>query len=264
MGFLRPGGILGGVFFARDFVVAEDVAAAAAGLEQGLAGFFAKFAAEAVHVDFNEVGKRIEGFVPDVFGDFGAADNAAGVAGEIFEERVFLGSERDGTRAAFRGLLSGVEFEIADYDTWGTEFVGAAEEGAEAGEEFAEFEWLGEVIVGAGIETFDAVVDAVFRGEHKNWRALAACADGFADGETVQAGDHDVEDDQIVIVDFGLVDGVVSVLHSVDGVGLFAQTFGHESCDARVVFDEEKSHARIIRQFFAGQTSGVFCGIVQI
>ena len=161
-------------------------------------------------------------------------------------------------------MRTSVEFEIADNDARGAEFVGAAEQGAEAGEEFAEFKWLREVIVGAGIEAFDSVVNTVFRREHQDGRALAAGTYGFADGEPVDAGNHDVEDDQIVIVDFGLVDGVVSVLDGIDGVGLFAQTFGHESCDARVVFDEEKSHARIIRQIFTGQTSGVFCGTVLI
>ncbi len=92
-------------------------------------------------------------------------------------------------------MRAGIEFEIADDDSRGTEFVGAAKKGAQAGEEFAEFEGLGEVIVGAGIEAFDAVVNAVFRGEHQNGSALAAGANGFADGETVHAGDHDVEDD---------------------------------------------------------------------
>jgi hypothetical protein len=41
MGFFRSAGILRGVFLAGDFVVAQDVAAAAAGLQQRLACFFA-------------------------------------------------------------------------------------------------------------------------------------------------------------------------------------------------------------------------------
>jgi hypothetical protein len=149
MGFFCSAGILGGVLFARGLVVAEDVAAAAAGLQERLAGFFAEFAAEPVYVDFDQVGKGVKGLVPDMFGDFRPADDAAGVAREIFKERVFLGGEGNGARAALGGLRSGVEFEIADDDARGAEFVGAAEQGAQAGEEFAEFEGLGEVIVGA-------------------------------------------------------------------------------------------------------------------
>src|ERR1700731_2208490 len=107
MRLFRSAGGLRGVLFPRYFVVAEDVAAAAARLQQWLAGFFAQFPAEAVYINFDQVGKGIEGFIPDVFGDFRAADYTAGVAGEIFEERVFLGGEGNRASAALGGLRTG-------------------------------------------------------------------------------------------------------------------------------------------------------------
>src|SRR5260221_10057287 len=104
MRFLRPAGSLRGVLVAGCFVVAKYVAAARLGLQEWLAGLFAKFATEAVYVDFDEVGEGIEGFVPDVLGDFRTANDAADVARKKFEQRVLLRSEGDGTRAASRGL----------------------------------------------------------------------------------------------------------------------------------------------------------------
>src|SRR5260221_7730033 len=104
MRFLRPAGSLRGVLFAGCFVVAKSVSAAPPGLQEWLAGLFAKFATEAVYVDFDEVGEGIEGFVPNVLGDFRTANDTANIARKKFEQRVLLRSERDGTRAAFRGL----------------------------------------------------------------------------------------------------------------------------------------------------------------
>src|SRR5258708_20490680 len=104
MGFFGPAGILRGVLFAGCFVCAKYVAGVPPGLQEWLAGLFAKFATEAVYVDFDEVGEGIEGFVPNVFGDFRTANDAADVARKKFEQRVLLRGERDGTRAAFRGL----------------------------------------------------------------------------------------------------------------------------------------------------------------
>src|ERR1700739_208201 len=112
MGFFCSAGSLRGVLCAGGFIVAEDVPAAAAGLQQGFAGFLAGVPAQAVFVDFGEVGEGGVGLVPDVFGDFRAADDAAGVAGEIFEERVFLCGEGNGASAPLRGLRSGVEVGV--------------------------------------------------------------------------------------------------------------------------------------------------------
>src|SRR5712692_8800338 len=92
----------------------EHVAAAAAGLQEGLTAFIAEFAAETVDVDFDQIGEGIEGLIPDMLGDLGAANDAAGIAREIFEERVFLGGEGDGFIAAFYGLSGGIEDDVAD------------------------------------------------------------------------------------------------------------------------------------------------------
>src|SRR5258708_20435046 len=89
MGFFRSAGILRGVLFAGGFVVAEDIAAAAASLQERLAGLLAQFSAETVYVNFDQVGKGIEGFVPDMFGDFGTADYPTGIAAERSEEGLF-------------------------------------------------------------------------------------------------------------------------------------------------------------------------------
>src|ERR1700738_3022009 len=151
----------------------QKVAAAATSLQHGLGGVVAKFAAQAVDVDLNEIGKGVKGLVPDMLGNFCAADDATGVTGEEFEEGVFLGGKRNGVAAAFNGLRGSVQGEIANNDLWRTQIVGAPEQCAETGKELAKFKRFSEVVVGAGVETFDAVIDAVSSRQHENGSAFA-------------------------------------------------------------------------------------------
>jgi hypothetical protein len=43
------------------------------------------FAAEALHVDFDEIGKGVVVFVPHVFGYLGPSDDFAGIQGHVRE-----------------------------------------------------------------------------------------------------------------------------------------------------------------------------------
>src|SRR4029077_19161282 len=91
----------------------ENIAAAAASLKERLPVSVTEFAAKAVHVDFDEIGEGVEGLVPDVLGNFRAADDAVGIAGQEFEERIFLGGEGNEAIAALGRLRRGIELQIA-------------------------------------------------------------------------------------------------------------------------------------------------------
>src|SRR6266436_9175259 len=71
------------------FADTEHVAGAALGVQQESFAGSVNFAAQTIDVDFDQVGERIEVFVPNVFSNFSATDDASGVADEIFEQRVF-------------------------------------------------------------------------------------------------------------------------------------------------------------------------------
>ena len=90
-------------------------------------------------------------FVDELF----AAFDAAFGAGEDEEEFEFDGGEDEGFAGEGGGAGFDVDFEVLDGD-FGEGFgagevgaLGAAEDGAEAGEEFAGGEGFGEVVVGA-------------------------------------------------------------------------------------------------------------------
>jgi hypothetical protein len=106
-----------------------------------------------------------------------------------------------------------------------------------------EVEGLGEVVVGAGIEAFDAVVDGAARGQHEDGGAKARGAKFAADGVAVLHRQHDIEDDDVVLVDGGLVEGLFAVAGDIDGIGLFAEAFGDKSGDPGLVFNQQNPHA---------------------
>ena len=72
---------------------------------------------------------------------------------------------------------------------------GAAQQRAHPRQQLAQRERLDEVVVGAGVQAGDAVVDLAARGEHQHRRAVAALAQAPAHLQAVDAGHRDVEDD---------------------------------------------------------------------
>ena len=73
----------------------------------------------------------------------------------------------------------------------------AAAERAHAGEQLGRGERLDEVVVGAGVETRDPVLDGVAGGEQQDRGADPLRAQPAADGESVEAGHGDVEHDDV-------------------------------------------------------------------
>ena len=88
-------------------------------------------------------------------------------------------------------------------------------------------EGLDEVIVGAQVQAFDAVIDGVAGGEAEDGGVdLVALRRSWQEGETIDAGQHDVEDDEIVGVGLGEVQGFGTIEGAVDGVAFVAQAVG--------------------------------------
>src|SRR5258708_17701533 len=131
---------------------AKEVAGSAAGMDQGLAGICVNFPAHAIHVNFDQIREGIERLDRDVLGDCRASNNAAGVAGKIFEQRIFFGGERHTSARPGDALRGCIQDEVGDGNFGGSELTGAAQQRAETRKQLAEFERLGEGIVGAVIE----------------------------------------------------------------------------------------------------------------
>jgi hypothetical protein len=116
------------------------------------------------------------------------------------------------------------------------------DEGPEAGEELAEREGLGQVVIGAAVETGDPILHRVPCGEHEDGRPAAAVADPAADLEAVHVRQHDVQDDHVVGVLGRGPDRVGASRRDVDGVGLLLEPALEEAGHLQLVLDDQDPH----------------------
>ena len=75
--------------------------------------------------------------------------------------------------------------------------MGAPQQRPDAGEQLAEIERLGEVVVGSGVEAGDAVSCGGSGGEHQDRHTVAFAAQHPTHGETVDDGHRHVEEDGV-------------------------------------------------------------------
>ena len=144
---------------------------------------------------------------PDLFEDLFAGDDLAFALGEVAEEvglhesevgdavggDKLEGVEADG--AVVEGVFVGLVRRGGGFGwTWRMPG-GAAEQGFKSHEEDAEVERFGEVVVGAGFDTFEDLFGACAGGEHQDRSEVLGFTEGADDGEAVGAGKHAVEDD---------------------------------------------------------------------
>ena len=118
-------------------------------------------------------------------------------------------------------------------------FAGAAQERPDPRQQFVGAERFDQIIIRAGVESFDAVVNLPLGGEHENGHRVGQAAQFGADGITVQARHHDVEQDEVGV----LLDGALEAGFAFGG-GEDAVAFGLETilqCGAhrQLVLDDQ-------------------------
>ena len=120
--------------------------------------------------------------------------------------------------------------------------VGAAQQGADAGEQLLHVEGLRDVVVGAGIEALDLVAPAVAGGQDDDRHLASLAAPGVQDRDAVHLRQAEIEDDGVV--GLGLAEELPFL--AVDGrVDRVARLFegGHDLLiEGSVVLDDEKAH----------------------
>ena len=132
---------------------------------------------------------------------------------------------------------------------WNCSAVVPPQLGAHARQQLGEAERLGDVVVGARVEAADGVHLAVLRGEEHDRDGRAALAHALADLEAVDAGQPDVEDQQVVLAVHAGRDGVRSRRHGLDLVPLALERADERHADALVVLSEQdQRHGPMVRR----------------
>src|SRR6185437_12531014 len=159
---------------ARRSISYQLIADPAQRLEQRFGRIGLEFGAQAAHVDVQQIVVRQTG--PDSFRDVRAGQGAPRVLHEDFEQREFPAGEID----VLVPQLDRVTQQIHAYAAMGDHGLLyrrlAPQQGTYVGEQFIEAEGLGQVIVGAEVETLDAILHRVARAEDEHGLVEAGAA----------------------------------------------------------------------------------------
>jgi hypothetical protein len=115
----------------------------------------------------------------------------------------------------------------------------APQQGPHAGEQFGEPEGLGDVVVGARVQTDDGVHLVGTRGQDEDGHGMALGTQPAGHFEAVHAGQAQVEHDQVDTALESGVDRGGSVLTHLDLVPFPAQSAGQRLRDGRIVLGEQ-------------------------
>lgn len=168
------------------------------------------------------------------------SENLAGVLREVEEQIELRGCEVDGVAEQGDGVRVRIDAEVARFNRSAHAFRSAPQVSAHTSEEFLGAEWLGDVVVGAGIECFDFGLFLVAHGKHHDGD-VAALANGAREFDTGDIGHDEIGNDQ---VGTPLVEDAESFLWIVCGahvIALCGERGAQYACDLRLVIDDQDS-----------------------
>lgn len=152
--------------------------------------------ANTADVDIDRTGRDKAGVAPDGIEQMVAAEDAAGMAGEIVEQAELSGSGGSDLSPNLELHRAGVDDDVIKSNDRGAGWpLEAAQYSLDAGEQLACGEWFGDVVVRTHFETQDAVVFPRARSkEDYGYSAERGIgAETPANIKAIAAGNHDVE-----------------------------------------------------------------------
>ncbi|MCY1370996.1 hypothetical protein D9M69_581210 [compost metagenome] len=124
----------------------------------------------------------------------------------------------------------------------------AAQQGADAREQFVHVVGLEHVVVGPGIQPLDALLHRIAGGGDQHRQAVLARAQRPQHRQTIAPGQAQVEQQQVVVLRAQRRVGQLAVLHPVHRVVFGAQQIEHGLADHGVVFYQQQSHGGFLRR----------------
>src|SRR4051812_25229612 len=203
-----------------------------AGLELG---------AQPADVDRDRRGVGVEGVLPDVVHQLVARERAAGVTGEEQQEVVFARGQRRLGFAQVHAPRRRVNLQLAEAQRWLVlaDGVDAAQHRVDARDELGGGEGLDDVVVGAEAQAHDAIGLLALGGEQDDRAGAVLGAYAAHDLEPVEAGEHEVEHDQVRWSLGDRLEGREAVLGHARLVARSLQIARDDFADRRLVVDDE-------------------------
>src|SRR4029077_5156004 len=193
----------------------------------------------------DRVGVAVEILIVEMLDRLGARAHASGMMHQIRQQPVFVRGELD--RIAVDRDAAGTGIEA---DRPASEFAfgvtgRAAQQRAHPREDLFEMKRLGDIVVGAGIETLHLVAPAIARREDQDRHGAPGAPPGFQHRDTILLRKADVEDDSVV----GLALAEIMPLLAIEGAVYDVAGVGQRSCklpvEIRIVFNNEKAQTTL-------------------
>ena len=200
----------------------------------------AELVAEAADVHFYEVRTGIEARAPHAREQLGASDDLLCVVHEVEEQRVFAGGEVERDPRQAHLATDPVELDGADPEL--REAGRATDERPNARHELFDLEGLHQVVVGAGLESKDALAELAAGGEHQDRGGHPSFTELAADREAVDVGEHPVEDDEVVDPRWGLRERLRPGGRCICRKSFFDEDSHQETRELHVVLDDQDFH----------------------
>ena len=160
-------------------------------------------------------------------------------------EQAELGrAERDRRAAAAHAVRGDVHLDVGISQLLaGQRRPHPAKHGADAGDQLARAERLGDIIVGAGLEAADAVALLAARGQHDDRHVgrRRAAAQAAADFDPADALDHPVEEDDVGPHFIGQHQRFLAVAGAGHLVTCALEMIGEQIGERAVVFDQQET-----------------------
>src|SRR5579862_2354141 len=213
-----------------------------AGATHGLDSFIAQLAAQIADVYVDDAIEGAQFATQHDLGETLARNGPACFAYKCFEQRELDAGKDDGPLFQIDLARGGMQLQVAHEERplFACDAKAAAQDGANAGDEFAGIEWLGQIIVGSDFQAKDAFHIFPFRGEDEDWNigVLAQLAQQF---DAAHAGQHEVEDDEAVLTGASALEAAHAVVHKLGDEFVLPEALRKHLAQSNVVVDDEDS-----------------------
>jgi hypothetical protein len=151
-------------------------------------------------------------------------------------------------RLAFAGDREGIQVvgEIGHFQHPALRTLAAARQHFQAGRQLLQGEGLGHVVVGAGLEAGELLLQGVAGGEHQHRRLLVGFVAQFAGHvQAVHARQGQVQHDHVEFVDHGQVQARDAISGEIHHMAAIFQIVANIRRDIAVVFNHQNAHASL-------------------
>jgi len=200
-------------------------------------------AAQVGDVGLHDRGVAVPVVLPDVIEDLGLGHDAPSIEHEVAQELELGGGQIHLDLGAVHLVGVLVQDQVGhahDAVVLVLNGVGAAQDGADAGDDLLQPEGLGDVVVAADGQALDLVRHVIAGGQEEDRGGHVTLAQAPGHGEAVHVGQHDIEDHQVGGCLLHRLQRAVAVACDRDLEACEAQGRGQQVADVGFIVDDKE------------------------